>query len=106
MRMELKTDRVQFMTTKPAVPKPDGRGGQKVDRDSHEPLWVIELVAMDDTGAEVIKVTVSAAQPPRLVVGQPVQVTSLVAVMWAIDDKHGVAFRAAAITPAKQSATA
>jgi hypothetical protein len=106
MKLEIKTERMQFMVAKPAEPKSDGRGGQKNDRETRELLWVVELVAMDETGAEVIKVTIAGQQPPRVAPGQHVQVTGLVAFPWAIEDKHGVAYRAAGITPLKQPAAA
>ena len=53
--------------------------------------------AMDDTGAEVIKVT--TAGEPRVVKRQPVMVVKLVATPWNIDGRGGVAFRADGIVP-------
>jgi hypothetical protein len=52
---------------------------------------------MDQTGAEVIKVT--TAGEPRVVKRQLVTVVKLVATPWNIDGRGGVAFRAEAIIP-------
>ena len=51
---------------------------------------------MDDTGAEVIKVT--TAGEPRVTKRQLVTVVKLVATPWNIDGRGGVAFRADSIT--------
>ena len=60
-------------------------------------MHVTELVAMDQTGAEVIKVT--TAGEPRVAKRQLVTVVKLVATPWNIDGRGGVAFRAEAIVP-------
>jgi hypothetical protein len=52
---------------------------------------------MDETGAEVIKVTTSGE--PRVVKRQLVTVVRLVATPWIIEGRGGVAFRADAIVP-------
>jgi hypothetical protein len=60
---------------------------------------------MDETGAEVIRVTV-AGTPPEVVPGQPVQVDGLVAFPWQQDGRAGVAYRADAVNPLKTRASA
>jgi hypothetical protein len=52
---------------------------------------------MDDTDAEVIKVT--TAGEPKVTKRQLVTVVKLVATPWNIDGRGGVAFRADSITP-------
>jgi hypothetical protein len=52
---------------------------------------------MDDTGAEVIKVTTD--EESRVPKRQLVTVIKLVATPWNIDGRGGVAFRADAIAP-------
>lgn len=49
------------MLSKLPEPKNDENGRQKADRTSGELLFVTELVVMNDTGAEVIKVTTGVA---------------------------------------------
>ena len=97
VQLEIKTQGVEFVVSRAPQPKNDNDGRQKADRDSGAPLYVTELVAMDDTGAEVIKVT--TAGQPRITTRQLVTVVKLVATPWNIDGRGGVAFRAESITP-------
>lgn len=97
MRMEIKTDRVQFLATRKPEPKTDQDGRQKRDRETQEPLWQTELVAIDGEGADVIKV--ATAGEPKLTPGQYVAVVELVATPWAMGERSGVAYRAASLAP-------
>jgi hypothetical protein len=98
MQLEIKTEgRVEFVVSRAPQPKNDNDGRQKTDRETGELLHVTELVAMDETGAEVIKVT--TAGQPRVAKRQAVTVVKLVATPWNIDGRGGVAFRADAIVP-------
>jgi hypothetical protein len=97
MQLEIKTDSAEFVVSRAPQPKNDNDGPQKTDRETGELLHVTELVAMDETGAEVIKVT--TAGQPRVIKRQPVTVVKLVANPWTIDGRGGVAFRADAIVP-------
>jgi hypothetical protein len=102
MQLEIKTEGVEFVVSRAPQPKNDNDGRQKADRDTGAPLHVTELVAMDDTGAEVIKVT--TAGEPRVTTRQLVTVVKLVATPWNIDGRGGVAFRAEAISPVPSGA--
>lgn len=97
MQLQIRTEGVDFVVSRAPQPKNDNDGRQKADRDTGAPLCVTELVAMDETGAEVIKVT--TAGDPKVVKRQLVTVIKLVATPWNIDGRGGVAFRAEAITP-------
>lgn len=97
MRMEIRTERVQFLATRQPEPKTDQDGRQKRDRETQEPLWQTELVAIDGEGADVIKV--ATAGEPKIAPGQYVQVAELVATPWAMGDRSGVAYRARSIAP-------
>src|SRR5918911_741921 len=97
MQLEIKTDGVEFVVSRAPQPKNDNDGRQKTDRETGELLHVTELVAMDETGAEVIKVT--TAGQPQVTKRQLVMVVKLVATPWTIDGRSGVAFRADAIVP-------
>jgi hypothetical protein len=102
MQLEIKTEGVDFVVSRAPQPKNDNDGRQKTDRETGEPLHVTELVAMDETGAEVIKVTTSGE--PKVVKRQLVTVDRLVATPWNIDGRGGVAFRADAIVSVPASA--
>ncbi|ETZ96800.1 putative regulatory protein [Mycobacterium kansasii 824] len=64
-------------------------------------MYAAQLLALDDTGGEVLNVTV--AGDPKVTVTQLVSVSGLVAIPWAQGDRSGVAFRADAITPTAAS---
>jgi len=100
MNLLLDTSAMSFTVGLAAEPKRDMNGVHKLDRTTREPLWTVQLVAMDHSGAEAIKVTIAAGQPPQLAQGQPVTPVGLQAIPWAQGDRHGVAFRAEAIKPA------
>lgn len=95
MRLEIKTERMQFLATRAPEPKTDQEGRQKRDQRTQEPLWQTELVALDPDGAEVIRV--ATAFEPKVAPGQYVQVGELVASPWSMGDRSGVAYRAQAL---------
>lgn len=97
MQLQIKTDGVDFVVSRAPAPKNDNDGRQRTDRETGKPLHVTELVAMDATGAEVIKVT--TVGDPKVVKRQLVTVVRLVATPWNIEGRGGVAFRADSITP-------
>ena len=70
---------------------------QKADTNG-EPVWAVELVAFGEEGPQIWPVKISG-EPRGLAVGQPVKVGGLVAVPWAMEDRHGISFRAASIAP-------
>ena len=70
-----------------------------------EPLYVVQLIAMTDGAAEILAVKVPGL-PSGLRQGHPVKVHGLVAQPWSMNDRAGVAFRAARIEPAVAQAPA
>jgi hypothetical protein len=104
MQLEIKTEGADFVVSRAPQPKNDAEGRQKADRETGALLYVTELVAMDTTGAEIIKVT--TVGEPRVVTRRFVTVLKLVATPWTIEGRGGVAFRAEAITPATTATTA
>ncbi len=104
MQLEIITQGVEFVVSRVPQAKNDPEGRQKADRDTGELLYTTEVVAMDDSGAEVIKVTTAGA--PQVAKRQAVTVRRLVANPWNVDGRGGVAFRAESITPLSAPATA
>src|SRR5689334_19939062 len=78
MRLEIRTENKQFTVSRAPEPRTDQSDRQRTEKDTGAPQWQLQLVAMDETGAEVIRVTV-AGNPPEVLPGQPVQVERLVA---------------------------
>jgi hypothetical protein len=97
MKLKIDTIGVSFICTRtPEQRLAFDTGQPRIDRETGQPLWQVQLMALDASGAEVIAVTV--AGDPRVTVAQPVQVDRLVALPWNQDGRSGVAYRADAIS--------
>src|SRR5512132_1345645 len=70
-----------------------------------EPLYVVQLIALAEGEAEILAVKV-AGLPSGIRQGHPVKVSGLVAQPWSMNDRAGVAFRAARVEPAVPQAQA
>ena len=106
MRLMVDIARVTFMVSKAAEPKMElGNKQQKTDRETGAPQWVVELFALDESGGEVIRVTVTGPQP-KVSQGQPVTVRDLEAVPWNNNGRSGVAYRASTIESSSQARAA
>lgn len=104
MRIKMDTNSVRFMVTKPCEAKLDhDTKAQKIDRGTGALLWQLQLMALDESGAEVLTVTVDSE--PSVHVGDFVQVAGLVAIPWSQGDRSGVAFRASAISALRTDST-
>jgi hypothetical protein len=101
MRLSLDTSGTQFQATKNSEQKLDQNGKQKIDREGR-PMWTTQVMALDETGGEVIAITVSGVQP-SITVGQVVKPVGLEAIPWNNNGKHGVAFRAIELKPVSAS---
>ncbi len=96
MKLNIDTTGVTFLCTREPQAKTDREtGAPKVDRETGEAQWQIQLAALDSTGGEVLLVTVSGR--PDVGVGSPVAVEDLVAIPWSQGDRSGVAYRAGVI---------
>ena len=99
MRIKMDTTAIRFMITKPAVPKIDRETRQqKVDKTTGALQWQLQVMALDETGGEILTVTLDAE--PKVNVGEFVQLHDLVAIPWNQGDRSGVAFRAVGMTAA------
>jgi hypothetical protein len=96
MRLNIDTTGVTFLCTREPQAKTDREtGAPKVDRETGEAQWQVQVAALDSTGGEVLLVTVSGR--PDVGVGSPVAVEDLVAIPWSQGDRSGVAYRAGGI---------
>ncbi|MEU8684232.1 hypothetical protein [Streptomyces sp. NPDC048611] len=71
----------------------------KKDRDGNTIYSVAVTVRQEGRRVSVIEIAVTG-EPKGVVEGAEVRVTGLDAFAWAMGDRHGISFRAAAITPA------
>jgi hypothetical protein len=104
MRLPIDTSRLKFLVVAPAEPlrqyeegKPREAWAPRTNRDG-EVLWRVQLVALGDGEADVIRVAVPG--DPGVAQGEMVRVDHLTAQPWDMDGRSGVAFRAQAVGPA------
>jgi hypothetical protein len=108
MRLPIDTSRLKFLVVAPAEPlrqyeegKPREAWAPRTDVNG-EVLWRVQLVALGDGEAEIIRVAVPG--DPKLSQGEMVAVDALTAQPWEMGERSRVAFRCAAIQPAGRSA--
>lgn len=105
MRIKMDVSSVRFMVTKIAEPRIDrDTQKQKVDRATGALLWQVQLMALDETGGEILPVTIDT--DPKVQVGEFVRLVDLVAIPWSQGDRSGVAFRAASVSALKSTQAA
>jgi hypothetical protein len=105
MRLPVDTSALAFLCA--LEPQPLLRFDTKEPRadENGEPLYVVQLIALAEGEAEILAVKVPG-QPSGIRQGHPVKVHGLVAQPWSMNDRAGVAFRAARIEPAVPAAKA
>jgi hypothetical protein len=99
------TSRLQFLVVAAAEPlkqfeegKPREAWAPRVDTNG-EVLWRVQLVALGDGEAEIIRVAVPG--DPNVPQGEMVRVDGMTAQAWEMEGRSGMAFRASAIHVAK-----
>ncbi|MGA2928988.1 MAG: hypothetical protein ABSG43_23975 [Solirubrobacteraceae bacterium] len=101
--MPIDTSRLQFLVVAPAEQlrkfeegKPREFWGPRTDVNG-EILWRVQLVALGDGEADIIRVSI--AGEPKLTQGEMVRVEGMTAQAWEMDGRSGMTFRANAIRP-------
>jgi hypothetical protein len=104
MRLPIDTSRLQFLVVAPAEPlrqyeegKPREAWAPRTDVNG-EILWRVQLVALGDGEAEIIRVAVPG--DPKVSQGEMVRVEGMTAQAWEMEGRSGMAFRAVAIRSA------
>jgi hypothetical protein len=99
---------LKFLVVAPAEPlrqyeegKPRDAWAPRTDVNG-EVLWRVQLVALGDGEAEIIRVAVPG--DPNVGQGEMVRVDGLTAQAWELDGRSGMAFRAQAIVSANPRA--
>ena len=101
MRLPIDTSRLKFLVVAEAEPlrqfeegKPREAWAPRTDTNG-EVLWRVQLVALGDGEAEIIRVAVPG--DPKVAQGEMVAVDGLTAQAWEMDGRSGMSFRARAI---------
>lgn len=110
VRLPIDTTRLQFLAVAPAEPlqqyeagKPRESWAPRTDSNG-ELLWRVQLVALGEADAEIIRVVVPG--DPGVGQGEMVQVEGLTAQPWEMEGRSGMAFRCLAIRSATGRAAA
>ena len=105
MKLPVDTSAIAFLCALEPQPVLDFETRRPRADENGEPLYVIQLIALAEGAAEILAVKVPGL-PSGIRQGHPVKVTGLVAQPWSMNDRAGVAFRAARIEPAMPAAKA
>ena len=93
MRLPIDIAGMTFMCAAPARPVTDfDTKQQKADLATGELLYNLQVVALDEDGAQII--TVRVAGDPKVGQGVMLKLDGLVATPWSMGDRSGVSFRA------------
>ena len=97
MKLKIDTTGVSFTCTRAPEQRVNFDTGQpRVDKATGLPLWLVQVMALDQSEGDVIAVTI--AGEPKVSTGRAVTVNGLVALPWSQDGRSGIAYRADAIT--------
>jgi hypothetical protein len=106
MRLPIDTSAISFLCALAPEPVLDFETKQPRADENGEPLFVIQLLVMGEDSADLIAVKAPGVPSQAIRQGHPVKVHGLVAQPWTMNDRAGVAFRAARIEPAVPAAKA
>jgi hypothetical protein len=105
MKLPVDTSAIAFLCALEPQPVLDFETRRPRADENGEPLYVIQLIALAEGAAEILAVKVPGL-PSGIRQGHPVKVHGLVAQPWTMNDRSGVAFRAARVEPAVPAAKA
>lgn len=108
MRLPIDTSRLKFIVVAAAEParqyeegKPREAWAPRTDANG-EVLWRLQMVALGEGGAEIIRVAVPG--DPKVAQGDMVRVDELTAQPWEMEGRSGMSFRATRIEAANGAA--
>jgi hypothetical protein len=105
MKLPVDTSAIAFLCALEPHPLLDFQSKQQRADENGEPLYVVQLIALAEGEAEILAVKVPG-MPSGIRQGHPVKVHGLVAQPWTMNDRSGVAFRAARVEPVVAQAKA
>jgi hypothetical protein len=106
MKLPVDTSAIAFLCALEPQPLLDFETKRPRADENGEPLYVVQLIALAEEAAEILAVKVPGMPSQAIRQGHPVKVTGLVAQPWTMNDRSGVAFRAARIEPVVAQAKA
>ena len=106
MRLPVDTSAITFLCALAPEPLVDFETRRPRADENGEPLYVVQLLAMGDGSADLLPVKVPDVPSSAIRQGVQVKVSGLVAQPWTMNDRSGVAFRAARVEPVVTQARA
>jgi hypothetical protein len=106
LKLPVDTSAIAFLCALEPQPVLDFETRRPRADENGEPLYVIQLIALAEGAAEILAVKVPGMPSQAIRQGHPVKVHGLVAQPWTMNDRSGVAFRAARVEPAVPAAKA
>ena len=106
MRLPIDTSAISFLCALAPEPVIDFETRRPKADENGEPLYVVQLLVMGEESADLIAVKVPGVLSSAIRQGHAVKVHGLVAQPWTMNDRSGVAFRAARVEPAIPAAKA
>jgi hypothetical protein len=106
MKLPVDTSAIAFLCAVEAEPVVDFETKRPRADENGEPLYLVQVIALTDGAAEILAVKVPGMPSQAIRQGHPVKVSGLVAQPWTMNDRSGVAFRAARVEPAVAQAKA
>jgi hypothetical protein len=106
MKLPVDTSSIAFLCALEPQPVLDFETRRPRADENGEPLYVVQLIALAEGEAEILAVKVPGVPSSGIRQGHPVKVHGLVAQPWSMNDRSGVAFRAARIEPVVAQAKA
>jgi hypothetical protein len=106
MKLPVDTSAIAFLCALEPQPVLDFETRRPRADENGEPLYVVQLIALAEGEAEILAVKVPGVPSSGIRQGHPIKVHGLVAQPWSMNDRSGVAFRAARIEPVVAQAKA
>lgn len=97
MKLDIDISKKFFTVAKEPEPKVDAGGVQKLERATESPMWTTQLFVRDESGGDIISV-ITAGTKPDVEPGEEVNVIDLYAYEWENKGRHGLNYRATAIS--------
>jgi hypothetical protein len=101
VKLPIDTAALKLTCSLPPEPVMDFTSKQQKADANGEPLYSVELVGLTDEGAQVFSVKFPGSPAQGLRQGVEVKVTGLVVSDWAMNDRHGLSFRATKVEAAQ-----
>ena len=106
MKLPVDTSAIAFLCALEPQPLLNFQSKEQRADENGEPLFVVQLIALAEGEAEILAVKVPGMPSQAIRQGHPVKVHGLVAQPWSMNDRAGVAFRAARVEPVVTQAKA